>query len=161
MNFKFENIVIIINENLLGIFNKYIQDDNKKKEAGGILTGLIYNDKIEIRNCSIPSSNDKRSRYNFVRSKITAQEFLTDRFRLSDGREIYLGEWHTHPEQTPTPSYCDILNFRRTIKSNKFYSDLFFMIIVGTKGLYLAIYNKKGKICYESSLELSKLIATL
>ncbi|ROH97913.1 Mov34/MPN/PAD-1 family protein [Chryseobacterium daecheongense] len=154
MNFKFENIKITIDESLLDIFNEYIQDDQKKNEAGGILTGLIYKDMVEVCNCSVPSSHDRRSRYNFVRSKIAAQEFLINRFKISDGREIYLGEWHTHPEQYPTPSYCDIVSFKKTIKTNKFYSELFFMIIVGTKGYYLAIYNKKGKVCYESKIPL-------
>ncbi|WP_288457338.1 Mov34/MPN/PAD-1 family protein [uncultured Chryseobacterium sp.] len=150
MNFKFENIDIIINEDLLNIFSRYIQDDNKKNEAGGILTGLIFNDRIEICNCSTPTQHDKRSRYNFIRSKITAQEFLETRFSASDGREIYLGEWHTHPEQDPTPSYCDVSNFKKTIKINKLYSDFFFMIIMGTRKLYFAIYNKKGKVCYDN-----------
>lgn len=150
MNFKFEHIDITLSKELFKIFAEYIQDDEKKKEAGGILTGLLYDDKIEICNCSIPSQHDKRSRYNFNRSKITAQNFLIDRFTESNGKEIYLGEWHTHPEKYPNPSSCDITNFKKTIKTNKFYSNFFFMIIMGTKELYLAIYNKNGKVCYES-----------
>lgn len=151
MNFKILNINIIFHEHLMKTFHKYLQDDVFKYEAGGIMTGLIFENMIEVCNCSIPSILDKRSRFNFLRSKTSAQQFLKNRFKESKGREIYLGEWHTHPEKYPTPSNCDIVSFKKSLKKNKLYSNIFIMLILGTDGLYVAFYNKKGTLIYNSS----------
>ena len=64
----------------------YIQDDNNKPEAGGILIGHDLEDNnFSITDISIPSVYDKSSRFNFTRSKKNAQQILNKLFlRCSD-----------------------------------------------------------------------------
>lgn len=140
MNIEYSNFTISISEIVLNIFHKFIQDNEESPESGGILTGKIYEDLIIILNCSEPSYLDKRSRYNFDRSYKSAQKFINEKFERSKGEEIYLGEWHTHPEDIPTPSATDINNFKKTIKNNRLNSNIHFMVIIGRISIYIGIY---------------------
>ncbi|WP_417431673.1 Mov34/MPN/PAD-1 family protein [Halpernia sp.] len=144
MNIDCCNFNLFISQIVLNVFKKYIQDDEQSPESGGIVTGKVYeNDMIEILNCSEPSELDTSSRYNFKRSFQTAQVFIEKQFEQSNGEEIYLGEWHTHPEDYPKPSNLDIKSFIKTISQNRLNSKTHFMIIVGRVSIYVGIYNNK------------------
>ena len=53
-------------------------------------------------------------------------------FERSNGSEIYLGTWHTHPEQIPCPSRVDKSDWRACLKRNKDRSLIF--VIAGIAG---------------------------
>jgi|SRR5690554_294971 len=144
MNIDYCNLSISLSKEVISIFKKYVQNDIKKPESGGIITGKVYENKIDVLNCSEPSHLDKRSRYNYNRSHKSAQIYINEKFEESEGKEIYLGEWHTHPEDIPKPSITDIKSFNKTLNKNKLNSDIHFMIIVGIQTIYLGIY-KNGK----------------
>lgn len=133
---------IVISGNVLNKMSNYIQWRRNDPESGGILTGEVHEKKIVIFDCSEPNNYDAQSRYNFLRSKKGAQLFLNDKFLKSGGREVYLGEWHTHPENLPTPSNIDIVNFQESIKVSFINSKNLLMIIMGLKGVYLRVYKK-------------------
>lgn len=99
-----------------------------------------------ISDISTPSENDISSRFNFVRSFVNAQKFINNLFKTTNGKKIYLGEWHTHPENVPTPSSTDLKSFGQQLKNNKINSKIIFMIILGLEGLYVAAYDKAGLI---------------
>ncbi|WP_016991144.1 Mov34/MPN/PAD-1 family protein [Flavobacterium sp. ACAM 123] len=145
MNIKSSHSDICISSEVIDLFKKHVQNKKELPESGGILTGKVLNKVIEIINCSEPSSDDIQSRYNFIRSHKTAQNFINYRFEISNGTEIYLGEWHTHPEGKPKPSNTDLKSFYKTLKKNRLNSDVHFMIIVGIIETYIAIYDK-GKM---------------
>lgn len=144
MDINYLNLSIHLCDQVVSIFKKYIQNDVDKSEAGGIITGKVYENLIEILNCSEPSLLDERSRYNFKRSFKSAQIYINEKFVESRGEEIYLGEWHTHPEDIPSPSNTDIKSFNKTLTNNILNSNVHFMIIIGIKAIYLGIYiNRK------------------
>lgn len=146
MEFEVNKIPFKIDNSVFEIFKKYIQDDNKKEESGGVLIGKVYDNHIEILDCSEPTKFDKRSRYNFNRSFKSAQEFINIKFKNSEGKEIYLGEWHTHPENDPKPSNTDLKNFEKSLKNNILNSHTHFMIIVGITSIYIGIYIDKKQV---------------
>lgn len=148
INLQSLNIDVLITDNVIETLVKFIQNNLKDKEAGGILTGKIFSDRIEITSCSTPSNLDTQKRFNFVRSYKSAQKFIDKVFQHSKGKEIYLGEWHTHPEHIPTPSNTDLQSFKQTITKNKLNSSIHFMIIVGIKQIYIGTYVK-GKLLTE------------
>ena len=143
MNIDCFNFKLSISEVVLNVFKKYIQNDAKSPESGGIITGKLYESLIDVLDCSEPSNLDVRSRYNFNRSFKTAQNFINEKFKKSKGEEIYLGEWHTHPEDIPTPSNTDINSFIKTINKNRLNSTVHFMMIVGRVSIYIGIYSDK------------------
>lgn len=132
---------IVITEEVLTKMVRHIQIGVKDPESGGVLTGVILDGEIQVKNCSVPTKHDKRSRYNFVRSAKSAQAFINKRFASSGGTEVYLGEWHTHPEDHPMPSRIDIIDFKKTIQISKINSETTLMIIVGKKDFYIGVYK--------------------
>ncbi len=143
MNIEYCDLRVYFSEEVITVLKKYIQYNINDPESGGIITGKIYNNFIEILSCSEPTILDKQSRYNFNRSYKAAQKYIDEKFNASNGEEIYLGEWHTHPEDIPTPSKTDIRSFNKTLSKNILNSDIHFMIIVGKKAIHVGVYFQK------------------
>ncbi|WP_407666996.1 Mov34/MPN/PAD-1 family protein [Mucilaginibacter sabulilitoris] len=126
------------------ILEKFTQYNRKDPEAGGILLGKIINDEINILKVSVPTSLDRASRTNFERNKVSAQIILDYEFYNSNGQLTYLGEWHTHPERYPTPSYTDLHMLKDQFKNNKLHTNFLLLVIKGTEGLYIRLLDKDG-----------------
>jgi len=109
----------------------YRQSASNVLESGGTLLGSCYPDYLLIDSISIPGFGDKQGRSFFHRSKTRAQTLINHAFYKSDGRRIYIGEWHTHEEVTPTPSYTDRMELRLAFKRSKLHFDFLIAIIVG------------------------------
>lgn len=121
----------------------FIQDDYKKPESGGILIGYFQeNNSYIITDFTKPGHEDKQSRFGFVRSKKNAQKEVNFFFKESEGKKIYLGEWHTHPEDFPSPSSTDKASIWDRIQKDRINAETIFMIIFGRKGIYISAVNK-------------------
>ncbi|MFL9837111.1 Mov34/MPN/PAD-1 family protein [Flavobacterium sp. ST-75] len=139
------SIKLKIAESVFDNIYPFIQDDNIKPEAGGILLGYyITSEEFCIIEISLPCVEDKATRYSFIRSRKNAQKIIDKNFKRSDGKIIYLGEWHTHPEDYPSPSGVDRNSIKERLKKDKLNSDVIFTLILGRKGLYIAAVNKNG-----------------
>ena len=137
------DIILTIDQKVLEIFRSFIQDDENKPEAGGVLMGYYIDDySFYISDLTIPAQSDISSRFTFIRSFKNAQKIIAQFFKKSKGKKIYLGEWHTHPEKMPTPSSTDLNSFKKQLGTNELNSKCIFMIIIGTKGIYAASYCK-------------------
>ncbi|MGG0888960.1 Mov34/MPN/PAD-1 family protein [Cytobacillus horneckiae] len=126
---------------------KYRQDKSFSLEAGGILIGriLLENEHYIIDDVSEPMSTDKRSRFRFSRKPVGHQEYFNSIWERENRCCFYLGEWHTHPEFVPIPSYVDRMDWDRLLRLN-FENDTLFFIIVGIKKIkvwYGNLDNKK------------------
>lgn len=139
----------------------YIQDDDSKEEAGGIMLGYCMDgNNFTIIEVTMPNKADKRSRFGFWRTSALHQRFLNKLFKKSKGKSIYLGEWHTHPEDFPKPSGIDKKSIVTQIRKSKLNSDKIFALVMGRKGLHLSLVDKEG-VVFEKHLkfeELSSLI---
>lgn len=143
MRFKHNNIDILIEENVIDLFQTFKQTGNKN-ERGGIILGEVSKKNIIIKKASIPTQFDKSSRFKFIRNKKSAQIFTDYEFYNSGGTVIYIGEWHTHPENYPSPSSTDISMIKTQFKKNKINENFLIMIIVGLKDYYLGYYDGKN-----------------
>ncbi len=142
---KLGNIKVKIYKTVTDKMNDYIQDVSNKPESGGILMGYVLKENVfAINDISLPTKLDKASRYNFTRSKKNAQLILNKVFKSSNGKQIYLGEWHTHPEDYPSPSSLDLKSIKRQFHGNILNSPVIFMLIYGRKGFYVTYINKAG-----------------
>lgn len=121
------------------------QIENHKPESGGILIGYyIDNFSYVVTDITIPTCFDKFSRFNFIRSRISAQKAINILFKESGGKKIYLGEWHSHPEKLPTPSFLDCKSIKKQLQKNKLNSDLIFMFIIGNEGISISFVSNEG-----------------
>lgn len=143
MTYSDGNIVVVFDEGVLNVFSHFRQT-GKKYEKGGILLGQCLEDnKIIIKKASTPTLFDKSQRYNFYRDRRSAQIFIDYEFLNSLGKTIYIGEWHTHPEDYPTPSSTDIKMIKNQFSKNLINEKFLLMIIVGRNDYYVGYFNGK------------------
>ena len=124
-----------ISEDVLKSMIIYIQDQRHKREAGGVLIGrFIKNSKhIIVDEISVPMAGDVRSRTFFKREVKKHQEIIDKAWERSNGTLNYLGEWHTHPENYPSPSHIDLASWKLKLTNDIFSSRYLYFIIVGIK----------------------------
>lgn len=87
------------------------------REFGGFLIGYYSEDNMNlyITDTILPKKY-KVSEYSFERSIKGIENELTE-FYTENPRKIYIGEWHTHPDNSPTPSATDISAINTIINS--------------------------------------------
>lgn len=142
-----DKYTIQISDDVLAILDSYKNSD-MRKEAGGIILGTVSRkNEITISKLSLPNVYDRASRYNFERDKTVAQIIINYEFHNSQGKIIYLGEWHTHSAPNPTPSSTDIKMIKGQFQDNKLNESFLIMMIQGTQSLYTALYD--GEYIYE------------
>jgi len=150
---ELDSFVLKIADQVFDKMQRFKQDTFDKPESGGILLGYyIENSSFTITDVTIPSDLDKSSRFNFIRAKKSAQKAINKYFKESGGKKIYLGEWHSHPEDLPTPSQLDCKSIKEQIIFNKLNSNTIFMIIIGRKGLSISIVTI-DKIIFQRTIQ--------
>lgn len=50
---------------------------------------------------------------------------------MSGGTTVYLGEWHTHPEDVPHPSWIDERDWRRIVSKARYEQSHLVFVIAG------------------------------
>lgn len=101
------------------------------KETGGMLLGYT-NGSHRVVTAVIPAGpNAQRGPYHMVPDDRYQQERLLTHFHCTEGRESFLGEWHSHPETAPTMSRTDRRTLCRVTVNGKHFPALPVMVIVG------------------------------
>jgi integrative and conjugative element protein (TIGR02256 family) len=126
------SLVVISNE-VANILLSYRQLSDSSQESAGVLIGERRGAHIIITTLSEPSRSDIRSRFMVNRVSKHHQKVVDDAFKKSDGEWHYLGEWHTHPEDIPTPSRTDYNSWHKNLRT----SDPIILIIVGRTHLWV------------------------
>ncbi|MEW5727782.1 MAG: Mov34/MPN/PAD-1 family protein [Pseudomonadota bacterium] len=103
-------------------------------EAGGVLLGSLRGPHMEVLGCSEPMGQDRRTRFLFDRRDPGHVSMVRAAMAKSGGTVGYIGEWHTHPEPTPTPSGQDERNWRGLLRQA---GHRLAFVILGTEGLYV------------------------
>jgi integrative and conjugative element protein (TIGR02256 family) len=114
---------------------KHVQRYCWSLEAGGILLGriLVKNEHVVVDEVTAPGRHDHRSRFRFFRAERPAQTAVNEAWTHSGGEINYLGEWHTHPEDDPTPSQHDRADWQRLVATQRYEQDALFFVIVGRR----------------------------
>ncbi len=117
---------IKINNEILEHIYKYRQVAESDLEAGGIVIGreIIENNNLIIEYITEPYSNDRRDKFRFKRIDKRHVEYFESVYERFNGIHVYVGEWHTHPEDIPNYSSIDLNNWKkiRKYKDNKVYN---------------------------------------
>lgn len=113
------------------------------KEAGGIILGRVLSkNNILIEEITLPTKFDERGYCFFKRDRKTAQNIINLRWQETNGKTIYLGEWHTHNEISPIPSSRDLEMISNQVKTSIMEIDFLLLFIIGMKRDYIAIQKK-------------------
>jgi integrative and conjugative element protein (TIGR02256 family) len=112
-------------------------------ENGGILLGSEISEKhYRINQVSEPCMLiDRSSKCGCIRDANKANEIIKREFESSNHKRIYFGEWHTHPEDNPTPSAVDISSICDVFYKSRIVIDGVFLAIVGRKSIYWGFHD--------------------
>ncbi len=149
------NPVLVISKGLLNEINQKIK--SSKKELGGILIGYKLKGYNEYRivEVTFPFSQDISEDFYFVRKDEQHNIFLVDK-HIEDNSLTYLGDWHSHPNNSSIPSRIDVDTYNEHTRDSKTSSRLLFYITIGYDvniQVYSFISKKKIK---SAILELKK-----
>lgn len=135
--------IVVVPGDVIKTIESYSIDDEKEVEAGGIFIGAYRAKHIEVVSCTVPMATDIRGRYSYDRKDLGHQLAATAAWKDSGHTLTYVGEWHTHPESFPTPSFQDKWTWRRVMKRRSSLPFLF--LIQGWRDRWCAI-GQGGKI---------------
>jgi len=128
-----DNNHVVIMWEVVQLLNSYRQLNHDCTEAGGVLIGERRGQHIVVTHLSEPGQGDIRSRTRIERKGEHHQLKVDELFKQSDGFLVYLGEWHTHPEDLPQPSSTDIYSWLEGLNGK----ESMVMLIVGREGVWL------------------------
>jgi integrative and conjugative element protein (TIGR02256 family) len=104
-------------------------------EAAGVLIGERRGPHLVVHQISEPGPGDIRHRCFVDRRGAHHQTVVDEAFTGSSGMLQYLGEWHTHPEDFPSPSSTDMSTWQRHLNAGDVKMVL---LIVGRKEVWAA-----------------------
>ncbi|MGE8303288.1 MAG: Mov34/MPN/PAD-1 family protein [Pseudomonas kermanshahensis] len=134
---------VYFDQSVLDVFERHIQSDSGT-EAGGILLGHVRGKHLEVLEASEPTPQDLRLRYFFERM-IHGHKGLADRrWRESNGLVRYIGEWHTHPQDVPTPSCTDLGEWQKLAKDRSDRRPML-AVVVGRQTLHVELMHADAK----------------
>ena len=125
-----------------GIWHGHRQTEVTAVESFGVLIGMTSVDrrKIWIEAVTTPLPRDRCSRYSFALCDPGHQQAVCREFASSDGRAIYLGTWHTHPEPAPNPSEVDRHDWVSCLRANRGRPLAF--VLVGTDAVRMFVHTR-------------------
>lgn len=143
---------LLIPQSVLIQMESYAQLRLTDLEAGGIIIGALRRKDnrpmsitlpphIEITGVSTPFTDDVRTRNSFVRKSKNHIKIVKEAKLASNNNIDYLGEWHTHPEDYPSPSIIDRLHWQKNL-----FKRHAVLIIVGRKSIWLGYWDGNSAV---------------
>lgn len=116
-------------------------------EAGGVLLGRHLRDceDVVVDEVTTPQNTDRRSRFSFFRSK-KHEALARERWEDQLSTLAYLGLWHTHPEEYPTPSGVDRRDWTQAVSLDTFEGERLFFPIIGTRRIRVWSLSRSGSL---------------
>lgn len=134
MDYYYEkSIVLSIDEDVYQKWTGYIDNYNFAIESGGIIVGKLnpIEKQVIATDITLPQNNDKCTKNRYIRAELGHQEIMDNLWKESGSVKTYIGEWHTHNQGMPQPSWIDRRNWLQ-ISKRKQNSERLFFVIVGT-----------------------------
>lgn len=148
-------IELRVNAKIVSKLKHYIYASGMNKESGGILIGTqsVDGKTYEVTDVTFPTTNDKRHRLSFLRSRIAANKEIHAAWKRSRGKENYLGEWHTHNEPNPRPSRMDKRAAKYLAEHGPHpFGHTFLFIFGNSDKAFIGMIDSQGKTLLEEGI---------
>lgn len=155
IRFEELNISIYLSDELLRTLISYSQKTTVNYcEYGGIVLGRVTdNGEVYLDIASEPSMFDISRTLSFLRKMSPAQRIVNRIWRQSNGKINYLGEWHTHPFGSNTPSQGDIDMITKAYKNSSVNFGFVVMVIIDISLKFSISIVKDEKIIMKGDLK--------
>lgn len=136
-------VLLHVSDAAMMVLRTHVQTGSKP-EAGGILLGTVHDHGMLITHATAPTRLDQRLPTFFSRSPRGHSAIAQRLWRATGGTTRYLGDWHTHPEDAPSPSGVDLREWRKlAIARNDARPAL--SVIVGRHTWHVELMHANGK----------------
>lgn len=99
------------------------------REAGGQLFGVFEGVRtVRVLQATGPRKTDLRRRCFYKADKVAEQREIHEAFRLG---LHYVGDWHTHPQNIPSPSGFDVDSLQNVYRMSIHSLNYLLLLIVG------------------------------
>lgn len=106
---------VLVHEEVISLIEGRVERGPSSRETGGILIGSYRGNHIEVSGFTTPYPQDRRTFALFDRIDPLHQSIAMKTWQHSGGTDTYIGEWHTHPEASPSPSWLDKRTWKKLI----------------------------------------------
>lgn len=118
-----------------------------QREAGGQLFARVRGKEVLLAEATGPRPTDHRGRTSYLPDRRAEQQEIDERFPLG---LHFVGDWHTHPEDHPSPSLVDLHSTAEGVRRSRHSLNAFVMIVIGRallpKGLFVSLHD--GQVCH-------------
>lgn len=128
---------ILIQAEVIELIRSFCQNGAEAPESGGVLLGYRRGVHLHVTRATTPTAHDRRSRTSFERAADGHQAVALEHWSSSSGTGDYLGEWHTHPQDHPTPSGTDLVEWKKILAVPNTKHMVF--LIVGIEAIWAGI----------------------
>lgn len=137
------SVLLNFSDEVRGVFEKNVQVGDRP-ESGGVLLGTVHERGLLVTVATTPTRLDRQFRCHFERLPFGHRAVARRLWRSSAGTIRYIGEWHTHPQDIPTPSGIDLDEWRKlaNVRSDK---RPLLAVIVGCQGLHVELAHGDGR----------------
>lgn len=146
LNYSANGLEFRISDQALDVFDRFRQRHFWQREAGGQLFARVRKNTWHIEVATPPARLSIRTRYGFTPNR-KAEQVEIERL-YQDGLE-YVGDWHTHPQDVPSPSKNDLASIGNVVRESTHHFPGFLMCIVGRQkfpeGLWVSFHAVSGK----------------
>lgn len=106
------------------------RQNGRKAEQGGLLfASPIVDDLVTVCKVSLPTNKDLSGRFFFKPNPTSSQAEINRQFKQ---HLAYVGDWHTHPTVSPTPSAKDTATIKSIFRKSTHCLNYALMVIIGT-----------------------------
>ena len=141
---------IVLAQAVIDHMARYRQRSWYSSEAGGQLFGTIHEAEVLVSVATGPYRGDQRSRASYQSNPKAAQRAID---LHAESGNLYLGEWHTHPEDYPGVSSADRDAIARLRAASDTTSSALMMVIQGrvdgADGLAIYTLTDSGLLRWE------------
>ena len=85
----------------------------------------------------------QQTKYKCILDASIANQAIKEEFEKSNQTRVFVGEWHTHPEEYPTPSYMDIQSIAKDYNDGGSGINGLILLIIGQTSNYWGYYDGK------------------
>ncbi|WP_458232303.1 Mov34/MPN/PAD-1 family protein [Roseateles sp. P5_E8] len=127
----------------MAVFAANVQT-GRRPESGGILLGTVHDRGMLITHATAPSRFDRCLPMFFSRDSRVHREVAQRLWHESGGTTRYLGDWHTHPEDVPSPSRIDLREWHKLALARNDERPAL-SVIVGRVGMHVELMDSHGQ----------------
>jgi len=148
---------LIFTDSALRSMESYRQTNRRRAEAGGQLFAKITSNLVVVALATGPHRKDIRRRFSFIPNKKRLAEEIQTYFQKG---LHFVGDWHTHPQKKPKPSWLDIRSMRSCFTQSRHELEHFLIVIVGNAttpaGIWVGLINRSQTVTLSANSTLNK-----